>query len=75
MNPEDAVKQDIILPRKIRGTPTMYADLQFPKSSNFGSMKRGDEQKLKQKHVVQSKNDPEYARIRFFPKTSEQAEL
>jgi hypothetical protein len=29
-----------IQPRKVRGTPTMYADLQFPSSSNFGSMKR-----------------------------------
>ena len=31
---------DQIQPRKVRGTPTMYADLQFPSSSNFGSMKR-----------------------------------
>ena len=25
------------------GVPTMYADLQFPRSSNFGSMKRRGE--------------------------------
>jgi hypothetical protein len=32
--------EEQILPRKVRGTPTLYADLLFPSSSNFGSMKR-----------------------------------
>jgi hypothetical protein len=35
-----AREEDQILPRKVRGTPTLYADLLFPSSSNFGSMKR-----------------------------------
>ena len=39
----------LIAPRKVRGTPTMYADLQFPKSSNSGDMKRDMERDLKMK--------------------------
>ena len=67
---------DLILPKKVRGTPTMYADLQFPKSSNFGSMKRrnrGDSTHTR--HAIQSKDSTEYAKIKFSPKQSERAEL
>ena len=65
---------DLILPKKVRGTPTMYADLQFPKSSNFGSMKRRNRDR-DSKQPVQSKDTTEYAKIKFNPKQSERAEL
>jgi len=67
-------KPDLILPKKVRGTPTMYADLQFPKSSNFGSMKRRSRDR-DAKHPGQSKDTAEYAKIKFNPKQAERAEL
>ena len=67
---------DLILPKKVRGTPTMYADLQFPKSSNFGSMKRkGRGDSTQPRHLIHPKDTTEYAKIKFSPKLSERAEL
>jgi len=67
---------DLILPKKVRGTPTMYADLQFPKSSNFGSMKRkGRAEQIPPRHQIHPKDNTEYAKIKFNPKLSERAEL
>ena len=56
--------EELIQPKKVRGTPTMYADLQFPTSSNFGSMKRR-----------RGEREPDYAKIRFNPSWAERADL
>jgi len=56
---------ELIRPRRVFGVPTMYADLQFPRSSNFGSMKRKGE----------TQPPPHYARIQFSPNRSEKADL
>ena len=56
---------ELIKPRKVRGTPTMYADLQFPTSSNHGSMKRRRSRE----------RETDYVRIKFNPDRAEQAEL
>ena len=61
----------LILPKKIRGTPTIYADLQFPKSSNYGSMKR----KLRKTVVTPPAEKTDYAKIKFSPKVAERADL
>ena len=57
----------LIQPRKVRGTPTMYADLQFPTSSNNGSMKR--------RRLTSRERETDYVRIKFNPARAEQAEL
>ena len=57
--------EEQIQPRKVRGTPTMYADLQFPSSSNFGSMKRRSSRE----------RETDYVRIKFNPNLAERAEL
>ena len=58
----------LIQPKKVRGTPTMYADLQFPVSSNCGSMRR---------RIDGTGNDTntEYVRIKFNPGRAERADL
>ena len=43
----------------------MYADLQFPTSSNFGSMKRRRSRE----------RETDYVRIKFNPNVAERAEL
>ena len=57
-------REELIQPKKVRGTPTMYADLQFPTSSNFGSMKRRSRER-----------ETDYVRIKFNPHVAERAEL
>ena len=38
--PNTDSQPQLIAPKKVRGTPTMYADLQFPKAANSGAMAR-----------------------------------
>ena len=62
----------LIAPKKVRGTPTMYADLQFPKSSNSGDMKRRIES---ERDRFLPKHKTEYGRIVFNPAFAERAHL
>ena len=64
--------QGLIAPKKVRGTPTMYADLQFPKSSNSGDMKRRIES---ERDGFLPKHRTEYGRIVFNPAFAERAHL
>ena len=61
----------LISPKKVKGTPTMYADLQFPKSSNSGDMKRRALMAEREKFVPRT----EYGRIVFNPAFAERANL
>ena len=56
---------ELIQPKKVRGTPTMYAHLQFPTSSNYGSMKRRRSRE----------RETDYVKIKFNPSRAERAEL
>ena len=67
-------KQELISPKKVRGTPTMYADLQFPKSSNSGDLKKR-QQRLEEKDKFLPKHRTEYGRIVFNPAFAERANL
>ena len=71
---EDGSK--LITPKKVKGTPTMYADLQFPKSSNSGDLKRGERalQAEREKFVPRPART-EYGRIVFNPAYAERANL
>ena len=69
----DTTDQELIQPKKVRGTPTMYADLQFPTSSNFGSMKRKNWRE--RRAGGEADTAAEYARIKFNPSFAERAEL
>ena len=69
----------LISPKKVKGTPTMYADLQFPKSSNSGDMKRGGRN---MRARIESERDrflprhkTEYGRIVFNPAFAERANV
>ena len=64
----------LISPKKVKGTPTMYADLQFPKSSNSGDMKRRALLAEREKFVPRQ-NRTEYGRIVFNPAFAERANL
>ena len=80
--PESEDQRDgsnLIAPKKVRGTPTMYADLQFPKSSNSGDMKRGGRN---MRARIESERDrflprhkTEYGRIVFNPAFAERANV
>ena len=63
----------LISPKKVKGTPTMYADLQFPKSSNSGDMKRA--LRAEREKFVPRQNRTEYGRIVFNPAFAERANL
>ena len=69
----DRAPKGLISPKKVRGTPTMYADLQFPKSSNSGDMKRRH-QRLEEERFL-PKHRTEYGRIVFNPAFAERANL
>ena len=64
----------LILPKKVRGTPTMYADLQFPKSSNSGDLKRKARLESERDKFI-PKHRTEYGRITFNPAFAERANL
>ena len=70
----------LITPKKVRGTPTMYADLQFPKSSNFGDMKRGEQRNMRARIEAERdsflpRHKTEYGRVVFNPAFAERANL
>ena len=71
---EDAPTSGLILPKKVRGTPTMYADLQFPKSSNSGDLKRRARLENEIDRFL-PKHKTEYGRIVFNPAFAERANL
>ena len=70
----------LIAPRKVRGTPTMYADLQFPMSSNSGDMKRGEQRNMRARIEAERdsflpRHKTEYGRVVFNPAFAERANL
>ena len=71
---EDTPTSGLILPKKVRGTPTMYADLQFPKSSNSGDLKRRARLENEIDRFL-PKHKTEYGRIVFNPAFAERANL
>ena len=73
-----AGEQQLIAPKKVRGTPTMYADLQFPSSSNAGDLKRGAGRARaldSERDKFIPKHKTEYGRIVFNPAFAERANL
>ena len=65
MHQEKENDDELIQPKKVRGTPTMYADLQFPSSCNNGSMRRRDNRE----------RDTQYVKVKFNPSRVERADL
>ena len=77
-DPAGVGEQQLIAPKKVRGTPTMYADLQFPSSSNAGDLKRGAGRARaldSERDKFIPKHKTEYGRIVFNPAFAERANL
>ena len=78
-------ESELIQPKKVVGTPTMYAHLQFPTSSNYGSMKRrrswereSERRRSQEREAGRRRSrerETDYVRIKFNPEGAERAEL